>query len=298
MTALLRAASPGLQAILGPSAPGGKVWSADLFGFTLIDGTPLSWTGWDADLTYEGVTYSSKNPWLTRTSWSVTNTMEVATLTLKLRALDEGFGGGAQIKQQIVGGLFDGAAFLLSRAFMTGEPGALSVAGTVALFGGVVGGIVVTGTTATITVKAKVNILDQNAPRNLYQVGCNHAFCDAGCTLSRASFTADFTAGATPTASFIPWASAPSNAALYQNGTITFTSGAASGQTRSIDSAGPSGLALRYPLYETPGAGDAFSAFQGCDKTFDSGSGQSCTDRNNTLNFRGYPYVPPPNAAY
>jgi uncharacterized phage protein (TIGR02218 family) len=299
MTALLRAASPALAALLGPNAPAGRVWSADLFAFTLADGvTQLNWTSWDSDLTYDGTTYSSKAPWLTRSQWSVTNTMEVASLTLKLMALNGPFAGAAQIKQQIVQGLFDGAAFLLSRAYMT-SPGAAGVAGVVALFGGVVGAIDVTQTTAQMTIKAKVNILDQNAPRNLYQVGCNHAFCDYGCGLSRATYTASFTAGSGATPTFIPWSgSPPANAALYQNGTLTMTGGAAAGQRRTIAAAGSSGLTLAYPLFEAPAAGDAFTAFEGCDKTFDSGSGQSCTDRSNTANFRGFPYVPPPNSAY
>ena len=75
------------------------------------------------------------------------------------------------------------------------------------------------------------------------------------------------------------------------------TGGPASGGRRTIAAADASGLSLSYPLYGVPGPGDTFSAFQGCDKSFNSGSGQSCTARANTGNYRGFEFVPPPNAS-
>lgn len=295
MSALLRPASTALANAL---AGGVELWAADLFTFTLADGvTQYHWTTWDTDLVSSGVTYSSKAPWLSRSSWSVVNTLEVPTLTVSLLALNSGFGGGGSIKTQIHNGLFDGASVLFSRAFML-TPGAPDVLGAIPLFGGKVGPIDLIGTEATITVKGKVNDLDQNVPRNLFQIGCNHAFCDAGCTLNRASFTSTFFVGVTPGATFIPWSAAPANPGLYNGGTFALTGGAGAGQRRTISAANSSGLFLSYPLAIVPAAGDAFTAFQGCDKTFNSGSGQSCTDRSNTQHYRGFEFVPPPNAAW
>jgi len=305
MAAILRPASPALAAALAGGAP---LWSADLFAFTLADGvTRLNWTSWDTDLTCAGVAYASRRPWLARSQWNVANTMEVPTLTVLLRDLNEGFAGGAPLKVQIANGLFDGAAFLLSRAYMT-TPGATGALGAIALFGGEVGAVEVVATTATLKIKGKVNKLDQNVPRNLYQVGCNHAFCDPGCTLNRADFTAAFAVGPAPTAAFIPWSAAPTIPAptAYQGGVLTLTSGAGAGQRRTIAKADATGLTLAYPLQILPAAGDAFTAFQGCDKTPSSGSGQACADHtdnalatvDNRLNYRGFPYVPPPNSAY
>lgn len=295
MSALLRSASAALQAAL---AGGVQLWAADLFVFTLADGvTQYHWTNWDSDLTSSGILYTSRHPWLGRSSWNVVNTLEVPTLSVKLMALNDGFAGGGNLKTQIHNGLFDGASFLLSRAFME-TPGAPDALGAVPLFGGKVGPIDLIGTDATITIKGKVNDLDQFVPRNLFQIGCNHAFCDAGCTLNRAAYTATFAVGAGPSPAFIPWSSPPSNPALYNLGTLAITTGAGAGQRRTIASATSQGLILSYPLAITPAAGDDFTAFQGCDKTFASGSGQSCTDRSNTQNYRGFEFVPPPNAAY
>ena len=276
---------------------------ADLFTFTLVDGvTVLRWCAWDYDLKVAGEVYSSQNPWLTRSKWSVTNTMTVPSLTVYLRALNSGFNGGANIKKQIGDGLFDGATFLLSRLYIpspiprTGPD--TTTYGVIDIFGGNTAGLDLIGTKATISVKGKNNLLDQYAPRNIYQVGCNHAFCDIGCTLNRASFTTAYTVGASPTDIFIPWSgTAPVNFLNYTQGTVAMTSGAASGQRRTIVLATSLGLTLAYPLSDDPVIGDTFTAFEGCDKTFDSGTGQSCTDRANTDNYDGYEFVPPPTAA-
>lgn len=285
---------------MGPNAPSGTVWRPDLFDITLADGvTAYHWCAWDTDLTVNGVLYSSKAPWLERSAWNVVNTTEVPELTVYLRAFNTAWQGGASIKTQIVGGLFDGASLVMSRAYMTAPP---AVVGVLPLFGGKVGAIDIVGTTATLTVKGKVNDLDQNMPRNLFQIGCLHAFCDPNCTLLRANFTFPFVVGASPTASFIPWATPPSGGSgtpvIYQNGSITITSGAAAGQTADVATANSSGVTLAYPLSIAPAPGDTFTAFQGCDKTNNSGSGQSCTDRGNELNRRSYDFVPPPNSAY
>lgn len=293
MAALLRTSTLGL--LQSALADGLITAEADLFVFTLLDGTVLYWTSWDRDLIFQGQVYSSKAPWLESSDWNVSNTMEIPELKIFMRAFNTAFNGGASIKAQVHNGLFDGCVVLMSTAFMI-VPGVIY--DTLPLFGGETAGIDLGGATATIEVRGKNNDLDQNFPRNLYQIGCNHGFCDAGCTLSRATFTADFTAGSSGlTSFFIPWASAPGDATNYQNGTITMTSGESSGQTRTVALASSSGLTLAYPLYYTPAPGDTFSAFQGCDKTFNSGSGQSCTDRSNTQHYRGFEFVPPPNSA-
>jgi uncharacterized phage protein (TIGR02218 family) len=295
MTAILRAASPALASALAGGVP---LWRADTFEIAPSDGTPIYSCTWDSDLTVAAQVYGSRRPWIEQTGWDVANTMEIPTLTLMLRDLDEGYAGGLNLKAQLHNGLLDGAAVLFSRAFMT-SPSETEALGSLPISAGVVGPIDIVGTTATIQVKGKNNLLDQNVPRNLYTANCQHAFCDPGCTLLRATFTASFTVGANPTTSFIPWSGAPpGNATNYQLGTLAMTSGAAAGETADIAKADSTGLTLAYPLSELPAAGDGYTAFQGCDKSLNSGSGQSCTDRSNTQHFRGFPFIPPPNSAY
>ena len=295
MTALLRNCTPALAAAL---AAGELPYSADLFTFTLIDGvTVLNWTNFDRSLSFGGVTFTTQGALLSRSAWKVSNTVEVPTLSVKASSLNAGFNGGAALQLQIHNGLFDGASFLMQRALMGADlnPNTL---GTIPLFGGKVGGIDLDGLTAAITVKGGVNDLDQYVPRNLYQIPCNHAFCDAGCTLSRAAFTFPFAVGASPSTTFIPWpGSPPANYTTFQNGTFALTSGASSGSRRAITMATSGGLSLSYPLPALPAAGDTFTAFQGCDKTLNSGSSQSCTAYGNKQNIRAFPFVPQPAAA-
>ena len=290
---ILRPASPGLITALEGGVP---LWSADLFQFTTIEGVNFYWSSWDgADgIAYDGQIYVSQAPWLTRSKWGLTNTMEVPSLEIILRAGNGAFGGAAQIKTQIHNGLFDGASVLLSRAFMT-TPGSTTALGAIPLFGGVVAGINIAGAKVTITAKGKNNLLDQFAPRNVYQIGCSHNFCDVNCTLNAASFTTGYTAGTGASAVFIPWAgTAPTNAALYANGVIVFTSGICAGQSRTIMNGDSAGLNLAYPLYEVPGAGDAFTAQQGCDKTL-----ATCKNiYNNLQHRRAYDFVPPPDTTF
>jgi uncharacterized phage protein (TIGR02218 family) len=53
-------------------------------------------------------------------------------------------------------------------------------------------------------------------------------------------------------------------------------------------------LILMYPLPAAPATGDAFTVYAGCDHT-----PATCSARfANLANFRGFPYVPPPQIAY
>lgn len=291
---ILRDCSPALAAAL---ADGSIRDSADLFYLLLSDGvSQFFWTSWDKGLLVGTQSYSSMAPWLRRSRWNVSNTMEVPTLAVDLLDSGTSFDGGGAIVTQVSQGLLDGATFLLSRAYMV-DSGDTSALGTIDLFGGKVAGLDLIDNAVSMNIKGRVNDLDQFVPRNVVQVGCNHAFCDLGCTLARATFTAAFAMGASPTGTFVPWQVAPGNPTNYIGGTVAVTSGAASGARRTVVYADATGLTLAYPLYATPMAGDAFTAFQGCDKTFNSGSGRSCTDRANTQNYRGFEFVPPPNTA-
>ena len=295
---LLRVATPALVAAL---AAGVELDMADLFQFTLADGTTTYyWTSWDSDLPVGSTVFSSRKPWLNRSKWNLVNTMVVPEIIVKLLALNDSFAGGGNIKRQIQNGLFDGASFLLQRVYMpSDDPGNTSVFGTMDIFSGVTAPVQIIGTRAEITCKGKNNLLDQYAPRNTYQTTCLFAFCDVNCTLSRATFTTAYVVGATDiTNQFIPWdGSPPANPSGYVGGTVRMTSGDAAGQAQTIAAADGTGLTLVYPLYDTPLAGDTFTAFRGCNKTKEAGTTQSCAFYSNEQNFRGYPYTPPPNSA-
>ena len=74
-----------------------------------------------------------------------------------------------------------------------------------------------------------------------------------------------------------------------------FTSGANANVRATVKSvAAGVALTLIYPLPVAPAVGDAFTVYAGCDHTQ-----ATCQSRfNNLANFRGFPFVPPPQIAY
>lgn len=272
---------------------------AELFAFTLADGSTVHrWTSWSSDISWGGHTWIGRGQKLQRSKWNVTNTMEVPELTVRMLSLNDDFNGGPSIKRQIRNGLFRGATFMLQDLYMP-QPVDRTLWGTIDMFGGVVAGIAIEGAEATITIRGKNNLLDQYAPRAIYQAGCFNGFCDENCTLNKATYTASYAVGSSPTGSFIPWASAPGAPALYIGGELTMTSGAAMGQSRDIVAADSSGLTLEYPLYDMPAAADTFDAVEGCNyQELSNGDGRSCADRGNSQNYFGFRNIAPPTTAY
>ncbi|HEY5046929.1 MAG TPA: DUF2163 domain-containing protein [Rhizomicrobium sp.] len=294
----MRAASNGLKALLASRAP---CHVADLFTWTLANGAVYRWSSFDRSLSVGGNIWLGTGPLLTRNRFAVKNTVEVPELEVRLAAGDSTLVNGQNIKEQIHNGIFDGARVELDRVFMP-TPGDNSL-GTVLLFNGRQSGAVIDAEGVTLTAKGDNVLMNQQAPRNLYQITCLHSFCDAGCTLAPAAYTITGNVGSSsaPSSSFVPWASAPANAALFTLGKLTMTSGAAVGQIRTVRLANASGLFLTYPLYDLPAAGDSFSLLMGCDR-----QQTSCQTRttntgaavNNILHFRGYPYVPVAELAF
>jgi uncharacterized phage protein (TIGR02218 family) len=301
----LRGTNPGVLFSSYVNTPSYISKKADLFLITLADGvTTYKWTDYDTDITYIFDTYVAQGPLLKRTRLTVNNTCEVPELTLSLAALDTDFVGGLNVKQQIHNGFFDGATVQLSRAvILYGINNNLLTVNMIGaypggMFSGKIGPIKVTAMGAELTVKGGNVVFNQYAPRNTYQLPCMHTFCDAGCTLSATTYTATNTVGASPTTLLIPWGTVPGSPGVYTYGRVIMTSGAALGQRRSVKFSSAAGLMLQYPLYNVPAPGDTFSVLEGCDKQFNSGSGQDCTARSNTQHYRGFPYVPPSETAF
>lgn len=294
---ILRSCSTALASALGASI-GNIPYQADLFTLNLASGTTLYYASWDSDLVVGGHTFLSANPWLTRSRWNVTNTMEVPGLEVKIAANSSDFLGGANLKLQAVRGLFDGGTLFLQRLFMP-TPGDTTTYGTVDIFKGDTGAAQIVGNGIVLKVKGSNNKLDVPAPRNTYQPSCLHSFCDTGCTLSAATYTTTYTVSTASTSTFVNWTAVVLTAGHYMGGTVKFLTGTNAGQTRTVVGFSSSGLTVATPLIAAPLSGDTFAAFQGCNKTVGPGTATGglagtfgCQDYANILNFRGFPNVP------
>lgn len=261
---------------------------ASLFTITTRAGATYRYTGADIDLTVGGNTYSRG---LKIKHGRVRHVVGLEVDTLDITVYPEGSDqiAGAAFLTALRTGALDGATLKLERAFMPSwgdtSPGALI------RFVGRVSESEFSRSEARIKVKSDLELLNIKMPRNLYNPGCIHTLYDTGCGLSKASWSAASSVLAGSTVSQI-LCGLTQPGTWFDQGTITFDSGANSGVVRTIKGYTPGAISLAYPLPVTPGVGDTFTAYPGCDKTQ-----STCINKfNNVASFRGFPYVPVPES--
>jgi uncharacterized phage protein (TIGR02218 family) len=273
------------------AAPDAQLAFAECFTFTLATGTTLAWTNVDLPVVYNGTTFSATGPLVQGFKYKANVGLSVDKQQIVIAARPTDLIAGAPALTAIRDGAFDGASVQRDRVFLTGVGGA--VIGGVTLFHGRVATIDHVGRTqAQITVASDLVILDYDMPRNLYSPTCVHTLYDSGCGVIRGTYSASGTVGAGSTASLIL-----SSVALagHVQGSLVFTSGVNANLRATVKSAAPgASLTLMYPLPAPPAAGDAFTVAYGCDHTRGTCQGRF----NNLANFRGFPFVPPPQIAY
>jgi uncharacterized phage protein (TIGR02218 family) len=265
---------------------------ADTFTFTLRSGLVLCYTDVDVTFTFNGYTYLGNSILVEGLKYRAAVGLEVdqQQISVAARATDT-ISGGAPFLQALRDGSFDFCQIERDRVFFSDHIGGTAI-GSVVLFKGQLGTIDQIGrTSAKLTVNSLLVLLDIDMPRNIYQPTCVHALYDSGCTLVKNAFGTNGTAGSGSTATIINWSGASLN---YRQGSITFTSGVNAGVTATVGSAvAGTSLSLLYPLESAPASGDGFTVYYGCDHT----PGTCNSKFNNLANFRGFPYVPPPQMA-
>ncbi len=265
---------------------------ADIFTFTLRSGLILCYTNVDVTFSYNGNTYLANSVRVDGLKYRASIGLEVDQQQITVAALaTDTIAGGAPFLQALRDGSFDGCEIERDRVFFSDHIGGTAI-GSVTLFKGRLGVIDQIGrTSAKLTVNSDLVLLDIDMPRNVYQPTCLHTLYDSGCTLVKNAFGTNGTVGSGSTASVINWSGASAN---FVQGSITFTSGVNTDATATVGSAvAGTSLSLLYPLESVPAAGDGFTVYYGCDHT-----PATCrTKFNNLANFRGFPYVPPPQMA-
>jgi uncharacterized phage protein (TIGR02218 family) len=266
-------------------------WMADLYTFTLVDGSLVRYTSADVDVTESGRLFSSAGPLLSRGTTKLQRGIQVDTLDITVNARSTDLLGGTAWLPAVANGALDGAQVQLERVFAS-APG-VAAAGAVLLFTGQITETQVGSTTAKLTVSSDLILLNIQMPHNLYQPGCINSVYDTGCTASRATFAryGTVTGGTQSSVNSDLTSQADGYFAL---GEIIFTSGLNSGVKRTIKTSSAGVLGLSYPLPKATAIGDTFTAYPGCDKRDTTCSGTF----NNIANFRAFPYIPVPEVAY
>ena len=267
-----------------------EIRMADLYTFTLKSGAMFRYTSWDTNLVVMGNTFLTGPPNIARSAIEEKLGMDVATLELTIEANLTDTVNGIPVLQAIGRGLVDGAGLRIDRLFI--DAGGNQI-GTVVRFSGFIGQVEeLTRSAAKITVNAATAFLNMQLPAILLQPGCTNTLFDPRCGLFKARFANNLTVQAGSTVNkLITTSSQPDT--YFDNGQLIFTSGANNGLVKAIRQFIGGVIFFNSPLPFAPNAGDAFTAYPGCDKTQ-----ATCTTKfNNLANFEGYPYVPAPETA-
>jgi len=289
----MKSASPALVTFLNAARaqPDAPIAFADCFTFTLPSGLVLTYTNVDQPIAYDGAVFAANGPLVQGLKYSCRAGLDVDKQQITIAARPTDLVAGAMFLNALRDGAFDGCVIQRDRVFMT-TLGQAPIGG-VTLFHGRISTVDQVGrTSAKITVASDLILLDMDMPKNVYAPTCLHTLYDSGCGLVQATYAHYGIAHAGSTATYIAF---PDAIAQFQQGSLLFTSGANANVRSTVKSAfAGSGVALMYPLPATPAVGDAFTVYQGCDHTPATCAAQF----NNLANFRGFPYVPPPQIAY
>lgn len=287
----MKATTSALLTYLNGLRPTGDapLLAGNLFTFWLADGTTLAISDLDIPVAWNGLTFLANSLLVSGLRYKCSLGLGVDKQQIVISARASDTIGGAPFLQALQQGIFDGATIRRERAFFSSFGAARATPiGTVVMFKGRVANIDEIGrTTAKMTVASDLVFLDIDMPRNVWAPNCLHTLYDSGCGRPRGTYSGNGTVGSGSSNVWIAWGGASAD---YAQGAITFTSGANSGVVATIKTANSSGFLLAYPLSAAPAAGDAFTAAQGCDHTM-----STCQNRfGNLANFRGFPFVPPP----
>jgi uncharacterized phage protein (TIGR02218 family) len=288
----MRSASTALIDFLNAAraALDAQILMADCYTLTLKTGLILTYTSVDVPIALNGYIYLANSILIDGLRYKCATGLDVDQQEITISARPTDTVGGVPFLQALRDGVFDGCEVQREKAFLTSWN--VAPVGSVILFKGRVGTIAKIGrTTAQVTVNSDLVLLDLQMPRNLYAPQCAHVLYDSGCGLVKSAFGSTGTVGPDSTSAVINWSGANSN---FTQGTVLFSSGANAGVSANIKSAGGGGLTLSAALPNVPAAGDAFTAYQGCAHTMSNCASQF----GNLDNFRGFPFVPPPAAAY
>lgn len=292
----------------------------DLWTFQLQGGETLRYSGASLALVVPGTCWAANSGSLnysTSTTWTFALGpvfqrgrvkcrigVEPQPLDLKIGAGPADMIGTLTWQQAVYSRLFDGAVVELDRFFPgPGGPSDTSI-GCLVWFYGLIGKITWGRSGIEMTVTSPLGALANTLmPRRIYGANCTHVFGGAMCGYNRtagqnALGTATgigavaVTAGTGSTQIAILTGFSPSPQSAYDEGTITGTSGANNGFTRTIKSLSGGTANLNAPFIHPVAAGDGFSLLPGCDHTLTG----SCTTLQNTARFGGFPYIPPPES--
>lgn len=249
------------QAMKDYYAQNRNVLVADLYTFTLANGAGvMRYTPYDQSLTVGGNTWLTGGPIITRGGIRSEVGLDVKTMDLTITPRDTDLINSVPWLKAARRGAFDGCYVLLERT--TPDD---TTRGKYWKFSGGLADIEADRMTMKATVRSREEVFNRLFPIDIFQPGCRRTLYDTLCTAVKNNFKASSTVASGSTASVLNCGLAQT-AAFFSLGTVTFTSGALAGVSRTVKSYTPGVITLARALAAVPTVGDAFDAFAGCDK--------------------------------
>lgn len=287
---------------------------ADLYTFTLANGTQDFLTDLDWDIVYGGHTYSAGRMRILGLKMKLAVGLEVDEQDLRIFASPDDTLGGVAFLAGVEQGLLDGAFLARDRIIWLSQTGNffLDILETPIdkqpVFYGRVSTITKVGrSVCELKVKSPLSLLSMEMPRNYYSPGCNWTLFDTGCTLSKAAYrdgpfhitnigtnnqvlrVSDAFPHGVNGADGLPY---------YAQGRLLFIDGPNAGQQLSVANnyvfGGENFFAVKYAWNIDPIIGNTFYAYPGCSKAL-----STCDLKfGNKINFRGFPFIPPVHTGF
>ena len=272
----MKTCDPALTALFASGAP---FLMADLLTITPVSGSVIKLTNAN-----RSISAFSRDLAFTRGDVTSTRGLETTDLEIVIHAAATDLWGGLPIIPLIRSGYLDGAKVLIQRAYT-----ATDFTGTIYtlwLFSGNCAEVNITSTTATITARSPLQILDQPYPKHLYQPLCAASFMDEACGVLASPVAVTDVGSSTTTLIQTDDASALNT---YRLGTITGVTGANAGLKRIIRTSASDGtITALTPFPTAPTASDTFHMQTGCDRV----KATCIAVYDNASRFRGCPLIP------
>jgi uncharacterized phage protein (TIGR02218 family) len=262
----------------------------NLFTLTLGSGIVYYWTDADIDIVANGQVYDSTGPSISGAKYALVRGMQVSTLDLLVLVKPQDLIAGVPWAVAARSGALKNAQIVVAKAFLPawGQP-----AESLVTFSGAVNESAIGEQDVTLTVVSDSNRLNTQVPRLVFQAGCMRTLYDAGCGVSRSAYSVTTTVQTAPNRYTIGVA-LPQADGYFALGEVIFSSGANAGVRRAVKLHQGGVITLSYPLVLDLALGDAFVLRAGCDRTRGP---NGCTKFANLDNFKGTPFIPPPEVA-
>lgn len=265
--------------------------TADIYRLTLSTGEEFLCNSSDVDLDIDGETFRSGGVMVQGLRYKSSIGLDSDQQQIVLLYDEDQVYGGAPLVQAINNGLLNYCTIERSIAYYSDDIGGTLVGHVLVYRGRIVSVDRAGPISSDITVANSLVVLENDYPRNSYGPPCQHILYDSGCGLDRADFSTLITAGDGTGSRYIFTSLATDD---MIGGYAEFLSGSCSGARATVKNVS-AGVWIELILVSVgvPSVGDTLTVYQGCDHTR-----STCeTKFANLDNFRGFPYVPPPQFA-